>query len=164
MGDTPERSVKPLFDRSAKGLRLAPVEITVDRSQIRDFAAVLGETGPIHFDVNAARSAGFRDLVALPSFFMVMEAAADRERARRGSPLLLQLIGCDFRYLLHGDERYTYSGPLCAGDTVSVSATVLDFYDKKGGLMEFVTIASEVVHPEHGVLIRGERTLLHKLG
>lgn len=164
MSGRPNASITPLFNRASKGERLAPVDVSIDRSQVRQFAAVLGETDPVYFGVDAARAAGFRDLVAPPSFFMVVEAAADRERARRGSPLLLQLIGCDFRYLLHGDERYTYFGPLCAGDTVAVSSTVLDFYEKKGGLMEFVTIASEVTHPDHGVLIRGDRTLLHKLG
>jgi acyl dehydratase len=125
---------------------------------------VLGLDDPIHFDAAAARAEGFRDLVAPPSFFMVVEAAAEDARNQRSQPTLFEAIAADFRYLLHGDERYTYVAPLCAGDRVTFSAVVGDFSDKKGGLIELVTVRSEISHPTFGVLVHGERTLLHRFG
>lgn len=152
-----------IFDRSVKGATLEPVPVQIERGVIRFFAQVLGETDPIHFDVEAARAAGHPDLVASSSFFVVIEAAADEERKRRGQPALLDTLKCDFRYLLHGDERYFYEAPIYAGEEVAFSTAIVDFYDKKGGAMEFVTCESKVVHPKRGLLVRSQRTLLHRL-
>jgi len=44
--------------------------------------------------------------------------------------------------LLHGDERYHYEAPIYAGEEIVHATTVLEFYDKKGGAMEFVTFES----------------------
>lgn len=154
---------KGLFKRETKGQSTNPVTVTVERGRIRFFAQVLGDIDPIHTDLDQARAKGHPDLVAPPSYFMVIEALANEERRRRGEVGLVDLIGCDFRYLLHGDEHYSYEGLIYAGDEVSLSSRVVDFYDKKGGAMEFVSIESLITHAERGVLVRGTRTLLHKL-
>ncbi len=80
-------STKPkgIFDRSTKGHALPTVTVQVERGQIRFFAKALGETNPVHSDIDAARAAGYPDLAAPPSFFMPIEAMADDERARLGS-------------------------------------------------------------------------------
>lgn len=156
-------SPRGLFDRSTKGASLETVSVLIERGRIRFFAQVLGEADPIHFDLDAARAAGHPDLVAPPSFFVVAEAAATEERRQRGKPGAMDLVKCDFRYLLHGDERYFYHAPIYAGEEVQHSTRVLDFYDKKGGAMEFVTFESTLSHPKRGVLVRAERTLLHRL-
>ncbi len=155
---------QPLFNRQAKGQRVAPVAVRVERGRIQFFAQVLGLSDPIHSDVDHARAQGYPDLVAPPSFFMVLEALANEELRRLSRVPALTLVGCDYRYLLHGDERYDYSGPIFAGDEVTLTTDILDFYEKKGGAMEFVTIASVVEHAERGVLITATRTLLHRLG
>lgn len=159
-------AVKPkgLFKRETKGLSTTPVKVQVERGRIRLFAEVLGELDPLYTDVEHARAAGHPDIAAPPSFFMVIEALADQERKRRSEIGAAELVGCDFRYLLHGDEHYSYEGPIYAGDEVSISTEVLDFYEKKGGAMEFVVFESLVAHAERGVLVRAKRTLLHRLG
>lgn len=161
-----EVSDKPrgLFRRDTAGRTTTPTTIEIERGRIRFFADVLGERNPLHSDIEAARAAGHPDLLAPPSFFMVIEAEADRVRAARGEPSVLEMIGSDFRFLLHGSERYEYRGPVYAGDTVSHHTEVVDFYDKKGGAMEFVTLRSLVSHPERGVVISATRTLLHRFG
>lgn len=155
---------KGLFDRSTKGHAMPTVSVEVERSQIRFFAKALAETNPVHFDVEAAKAAGYPDLPAPPSFFMPIEAMADEERARLGQPSLIRLLRCDFGRLLHGDETYSYSGLVFAGDTLDFDTRIVDFYEKKGGLMEFVTIESKVSHAQRGALITATRTLLHRLG
>lgn len=155
---------KGLFDRSTKGRSLDSVSVQVERGRIRFFAQSLGETDPIHLDIDSARKAGYPDLVAPPSFFMAIEAMADEERLRLGQPSLLQLLRCDFRRLLHGDESYTYRGLVFAGDELRFDTKIVDFYEKKGGLMEFVQIESTVSHPQRGTLIIANRSLLHRLG
>lgn len=154
---------KGIFDRSVKGTQIEPVKVLVERGRIRFFAEILGQADPIHFDRDAARAAGYPDLVAPPSFFVVIEAAADDERKRRGLPSAAELVKADYRYLLHGEERYFYEAPIYAGDEVEMSCVITDFYEKKGGAMEFVTFESRIVHPERGLLVRAQRSLLHRL-
>lgn len=152
-----------IFDRATRGITLEPIPVRIERDRIRFFAQVLGETDPVYHRLEAAYAAGHPDLPAPPSFFVVVEAAANEERQRRGLPVFNDLVRCDFRYLLHGDERYSYHSPMYAGDEVELSTTVVDFYDKKGGAMEFVTSESRIVHSVRGVLVRARRTLLHRL-
>ncbi|WP_439469165.1 MaoC family dehydratase N-terminal domain-containing protein [Blastomonas fulva] len=161
-----DMTTKPrgLFDRSTKGHVMPTVSVLVERGQIRFFARALGETNPVHFDVGAAKAAGYPDLAAPPSFFMPIEAMADDERARLGQPSLIKLLRCDFGRLLHGDESYSYNGLVYAGDTLNFDTKIIDFYEKKGGLMEFVTIESTVSNEQRGTLITATRTLLHRLG
>jgi acyl dehydratase len=155
--------VRGLFDRATKGLTIAPITVQVERGRVRFFAQVLGATDPIHSDLSAAHSAGYPDLVAPPTFFMAIEASANDELKRLGQSSILDMIGCDYRYLLHGDEHYEYVAPIFAGDELTLTTCVVDFYDKKGGAMEFVKLQSTVEHAERGVLIRAARTLLHRL-
>lgn len=152
-----------IFNRGALGAKIGPVTVQVERGRIRFFAEVLGATDPLHFDLEAARSAGHPDLVAPPSFFVVIEAAANAELKRRGAPSAAERVNCDYRYLLHGDERYFHQAPLYAGDEVQFSSRVAEFYDKKGGAMEFVTFESTIAHEKRGLLVRSRRTLLHRL-
>ncbi|MDR3470553.1 MAG: MaoC family dehydratase N-terminal domain-containing protein [Devosia sp.] len=154
---------KGIFNRRTKGQRLDPVKVQVERGRIQFFAQVLGETDPIHLDLASARAKGFPDVVAPPSYFTVIDAASNEERRRRGEPAVATLVNCDFRYLLHGDETYEYLGPIFAGDEVTLTTTIADFYDKKGGDMEFVTFVSVLEHVTRGVLVRATRNLLHRL-
>ncbi len=163
MGDAAPANPRGIFDRSTKGRGVTPVSVLVERGSIRFFSYVLGVTDPIHSDVEAARAAGHRDLVAPPSYLMVVEAWAGGEMKRRGLQTASDLVKFDFRYLLHGDEYYEYKAPIYAGDEVSFTTHVVDFYDKKGGAMEFVKLRCEVAHAERGVLVRANRTLLHRL-
>ena len=138
--------------------------VRIERGRIAFFAEVLGLTDRVHFDLEAARAEGHPDLVAPPSFATVIEAAANDELRRRGERSTLDRIGCDYRYLLHGDERYEYHGPIFAGDEVALTTTVTDFYDRKGGAMEFVTLRSVIEHATRGALVSATRSLLHRLG
>ena len=158
-----EVNPRGIFDRSKNGHTTNPVSVQIERGRIRFLAQVLGLADPIHFDVETARTRGYPDLVAPPSFFMVIEADASEHLRRLGHRSILDQIGSDYRYLLHGDERYDYSGALFAGDEVSLTTRIVDFYDRKGGSMEFVTLRSTVSHSQRGVLIDATRTLLHRL-
>lgn len=152
-----------IFDRSSVGCSLSPVVVQIERGRLQFFAEVLGETDPVHLDPEAARAAGHPDIVALPPFFTVIQAIANEERRRRGEPSSSQLIGSDHRYLLHGEEDYRYAGLIYAGDEVIVTTTVADFYDKKGGAMEFATLEWTAMHASRGELIQATRTLIHRL-
>ena len=154
---------KRLFDRSKAGTRTSPVTVAVERDRIRFLSKVLGITDPVHHDVAAARAAGYPDLLAPPSFPMVVEAMANDERERRGQPNLFDLIRCDFRRLLHGGETYTYHGQIFAGDEVEFVTEIRGFQDKKGGALEIAEVALSLSHAERGLLVTADRILIHRL-
>ena len=158
----PAANPRGRFDRATIG-RTVRAAVSVERGRIRFFSQVLGEAQSIHTSLDIARQAGFPDLVAPPSFFMVIEAEANVALEEQRAPTIPDIVRADYRYLLHGDERYAYSGHVFGGDDIVYESKVIDFYDKKGGAMEFVTIESSLSHAERGVLVRARRTLLHRL-
>ena len=75
----------------AVGKRYDPLVYAVGREKIREYALAVGETDPLHLDVEAARAAGYADVVAPPMFAVVYSAPGDGARALRprGRPRLL---------------------------------------------------------------------------
>ena len=157
------RTSRGLFDRTAAGHATSSVVVEVERGRIRSFANALGETNSIYLDVAAARNAGFPDLVAPPSFFVVLEALANETLLNRGERTAHEVIRCDNRYLLHGEEDYSYRGLVFAGEEVTVRTRVAEFYEKNEGALEFAALESTVDHVARGRLIDAKRVLVHKL-
>ena len=56
---------------SALGKTFAPVTYAVGREKVREYANAVGETDPRYLDPEAARAAGFDDVVAPPMFAAV---------------------------------------------------------------------------------------------
>ncbi|SHJ60134.1 N-terminal half of MaoC dehydratase [Shimia gijangensis] len=152
-----------LFDRSSVGHESAPISVVVERGPIAFFAETIGETNPIHSDTEAARSAGYPDVMAPPTYPVVLEMAAAKEGERKEQTPILELIAADMRYLLHGTENYEYLGSIFAGDTVEVVSRVKGFSDAKGGQLEIAHLEMEIRHADRGVLAITHRDLIHRL-
>ena len=142
-----------MIDRKWIGHELPDSVMTIERSRLRFFAKAIGETNPVYTDLAAARAAGYADLPAPPTFLFGAEldsGASDR---------LVADLGIPFANLLHGEQRFTYHQPACAGDKVTVRSKLTDIYDKKGGALEFVVKQSQATN-EAGVLLAEMRTIL----
>lgn len=165
MSEATAQPVNPrgVFDRTTVGVRTQPVSYPVEKGRIAFFCDVVGETNPIHFDEAAAREAGFPTIVAPPTFPMVIDLETTNAAKRLGFTPVFSLVRCDLRYLLHGSERYEYSGHLLAGDEITITHEVLGFEDKKGGALEFCHIRASLTHPERGEVVAIRRTLVHRL-
>jgi acyl dehydratase len=90
----------------------------VGREKVREFARAVFATNPLNFDPEAARAAGYDDVVAPPTFAVVMQEKT-----------LAQLLaepdaGIDFSRVVHGDQRFTSSRPIVAGDELTATLTV----------------------------------------
>jgi acyl dehydratase len=90
----------------------------VGREKVREFARAVFATNPAYLDPEAAKAAGYDDVVAPPTFAVVVQ-----ERT------LAQLLaepdsGIDFTRVVHGDQRFTSSRPIVAGDLLTASLTV----------------------------------------
>jgi acyl dehydratase len=117
----------------------------VGREKIREFSRAVLSTNPINFDVEAAHAAGHADLVAPTTFPVVVQEAT-----------LAQLLaepdaGIDFSRVVHGEQRFTYTRAIVAGDELTATLTVSSV--KSLGGHNMVTADSDIVdaHGKHVV-------------
>ncbi|MEI8081558.1 MAG: MaoC family dehydratase N-terminal domain-containing protein [Actinomycetes bacterium] len=92
----------------------------VGREKVREFATAIGDNNPVFHDVEVARSLGYPDLVAPPTFAFVITYRAMIETI--GDPAL----NLDYGRVVHGEEHFTYTRPLFVGDEVVVDSTIDD--------------------------------------
>src|SRR3954462_11547967 len=98
----------------------------VGAEKIREFADAIGAASDVHRDHEAAKSAGYRDLVAPPMFCVVYSARA------MGPAILDPEIGMNLAAMLHGSQKFEWGEPVCDGDVSSPPAICKDIYEKDG--------------------------------
>ena len=135
---------------SAKGKTYSAHEYEVGREKIREYAEAVGEENPIYFDSEAARAAGFRDVVAPPMFAAVYSSRAVSEA------LFDPELGIDFSRLVHGGQEFVWREPVCAGDTIYTTAAVKDISEKGG--MGFYVFESVSENQDGEEVVRGTWT------
>ncbi len=115
----------------AVGKTYPPANYAVGREKVREFAAAVGEENPLHHDVDAAREAGYADVVAPPMFAVVFGG-------RAMSPALFDPeVGIDFSRMVHGGQEFVWGPPVVAGDEIATEVEVKDV-SERGGLQFFV--------------------------
>jgi acyl dehydratase len=119
----------PKFD--AVGKTYPPTNYAVGREKVREFAAAVGEESPLHHDLDAAREAGYADVVAPPMFAVVFGG-------RAMAPALFDPeVGIDFSRMVHGGQEFVWGPPVVAGDEIATEVEVKDV-SERGGLQFFV--------------------------
>ena len=129
----------------------------VGREKVREFARAVLSDSPLHHDLEAARGAGFFDLVAPPTFAIVLQTSC-----------LQQLLydpeaNLDYSRTVHGEQSFRYSRPIVAGDQLTASMSVVSVREAGGHTM--VTTSTEIhdVCGEHVVtttstlVVRGDK-------
>lgn len=124
----------------------------VGREKVREFSAAVFATNPINLDPEAARAAGYADVVAPPTFAVVVQEAT-----------LAQLLaepdaGIDFTRVVHGDQRFAYSRPIVAGDELTATLAVVSVKSLGGHSM--VTAESTVVDANGDHVVTATSTLV----
>jgi acyl dehydratase len=106
----------------------------VGREKIREYASAVGETNPLYFDVDVARAAGYRDVVAPPMFVVVYAG-------RSLAPALFDPeVGIDFPNMLHAGQELEWGPLVVAGDEIETTFTVKSIEERSGmGFYEFVS-------------------------
>jgi acyl dehydratase len=90
----------------------------VDATLIAAFAAAVGASDPVHTDPEAARAAGYADVIAPPT--LAVRFAQQSDRAYVADPE----AGIDFSRVVHGEQRFVHHRPITAGDEVLGAVTV----------------------------------------
>ena len=90
----------------------------VGRAKIAEFATAVGADDPVHRDVEAARAAGHPDVVAPPTFAIVVSLEA--AFVVLGDPD----VSLDYSRVVHGEQKFTHHRPIRAGDRLVATTTI----------------------------------------
>jgi acyl dehydratase len=137
-------------DESKIGKTYPPFEYEVGREKIREYANAVGENEPVYHDVDAARAASFRNVVAPPMFAVVYSAGA------MGPAILDPELGINLMMMLHGSQEFVWGEPVVAGDTITTTAEVKDLYEKDG--RQFFVFESVSTNQDGAETVRGTWT------
>jgi len=90
----------------------------VGREKVREFARAVFATDPQHDDPAAARDLGYADVVAPPTFAMVIQDLTLQQLlSEPGSGIVLERV-------VHAEQRFRYTRPIVAGDELTGRLTV----------------------------------------
>ena len=90
----------------------------VSRVKIAEFATAIGEKSPLCFDSEAARQAGYPDVIAPPTFAIVISTASSARAVRDPG------LGINYAMVVHGEQKFEHARPLHAGDVVVATSTI----------------------------------------
>ena len=113
------------------GRSYPPTLYAVGREKIKEYARATGETNPLHLDHEAARAAGYTDVVAPPMFAVVYCSPA------MGPALFDPELNITFARLVHGGQEFKWGPLVVAGDEITTVVTVTSI-DERGGNGFFV--------------------------
>ncbi len=124
----------------------------VGREKVREFARAVFATSPLNHDPAAALAAGYSDVVAPPTFAVVVQEST------LGQLLAEPDAGIDFSRVVHGDQRFSYSRPIVAGDELTATLTVASV--KSLGAHSMVTAESSIVDASGAHVVTAISTLV----
>ncbi|MDY0908867.1 FAS1-like dehydratase domain-containing protein [Microbacterium sp. CFBP9034] len=124
----------------------------VGREKVREFARAVFATDPQHTDPVAAQALGYADVVAPPTFAMVVQDLT-----------LQQLLGepdsgIELSRVLHAEQRFRYSRPIVAGDELSARLSVTGIRTLGGNAM--VTSDAEITDAAGAHVVTATSVLL----
>jgi acyl dehydratase len=90
----------------------------VSRVKIAEFADAIGEPSPLCRDRAAAQAAGYPDVIAPPTFAIVISSASGLKITSDPG------LGVNYAMIVHGEQSFTHVRPLHAGDVVVAQSTI----------------------------------------
>ena len=105
-----------MIDKRFIGHVMPAFSAEVEKGRLRFFAKATGQTDPVYADEAAAHAAGYPSLPVPPTFLFCLEMEAPDPAAIRN------LLGMDYRTLLHGEQGFRYHRMAFAGDTLTLRA------------------------------------------
>lgn len=124
----------------------------VSRVKIREFADAIGDGNPVYRDADAAKAAGHPDVIAPPTFPIVVSLG----NAGLADPDL----GLNYAMVVHGEQRFEYTRPLQAGDTVTCTSTITEI--KTIGNNEKMVLETDVKTVEGELICKTYNTIVER--
>jgi acyl dehydratase len=121
----------------AAGKTWDPASFEVEAERITQYADAIFADSPLHRDAEAARQAGFRDIVAPPMFCVVYSAPA------MGPAIFDPEVGMNFTAMVHGGQEFNWGEPVCAGDVITTTVRCASIEERDGkGFYVFESVST----------------------
>lgn len=141
------------LDQSFVGRSYPPVSTyEVGREKIREFADAIGDDDPVYRSAEAARAAGHPDVIAPPTFAIVVTLSA------QGALLADPELGLDYSRVVHREQSFRHHRPIRAGDRL-LSTVHVDAIKVVAG-NDLLTTRSEVVTEDGEPVLTAVATLV----
>lgn len=108
----------------------------VGLEKIREFAASIGDTNPVHSDREAARAAGHPTVIAPPTFVTIINLRAIHDIVDDPD------LGLDWSRVVHGEQTFAYHRPVRAGDSLAIETTIENVMTRAGN--DFLVVRAEI--------------------
>jgi len=108
----------------------------VSRVKIAEFATAIGEPSELCRNREAARQAGYPDVIAPPTFAIVISMNSSAQAVADPG------LGVDYSMVVHGEQSFSYARPLHAGDVVVAKTTVESIKPVRG--MTMLTTSTDI--------------------
>jgi acyl dehydratase len=139
-----------------EGRTFEPTEpYEVSRVKIAEFADAIGELSVLCRDKQAAQSAGYPDVIAPPTFAIVISMAGSAKVVSDPG------LGVNYAMVVHGEQSFDHKRPLHAGDVVQSQSTIESI--KRAGNLSMVTTRTDI-RTTDGELVCVARSVLVERG
>ena len=127
----------------------------VSRVKIAEFADAIGEPSPLCRDKAAARAAGYPDVIAPPTFAVVISMTGSAQVTRDPG------LGLDYSMVVHGEQSFDHKRPLRPGDEVITQSTIESI--RPAGKLSMMTTRTDL-RTTDGELVCVARSVLVERG
>jgi acyl dehydratase len=136
------------LDPSFEGRAYPPTApYRVGREKIREFAEATGVQDQAYLDPEAARKLGYPDVIAPPTFAVVLTNSGVRQLVEDPD------LGLDFSRVVHGDQRLKHDRPIHAGDVLTCRSAIEQVLSRGGH--DFLTTRTEVIDEDGELVVTG---------
>ncbi|WP_380278679.1 MaoC family dehydratase N-terminal domain-containing protein [Kitasatospora purpeofusca] len=141
------------LDPSFIGRTYPPTEpYEVGREKIREFAVAVGDANPAYTDPEAAKELGHPDVIAPPTFPILLSMRASAQVVQDPE------LGLDYSRVVHGDQKFSYTRPVRAGDRLTVAVTVDNIKSLAGN--DVLTVRGEIADESGEHVVTSVMTLV----
>ena len=140
-----------------------PVSGTITLKESQRYAKAVDDLNPLYFDEDAAKAAGYRTLIAPPTFLAhvvvghgnVADLREDGIYRRGGSG---RGINLRVKRVMFGGEEWDFLEPAYVGDTITAQTRLHSLEQKDGGSGPFVLQTTETTYTnQDGVTVARAR-------
>ena len=124
----------------------------VGREKVREFAKAVMSKDSVNLDLESAREAGYKDLVAPPTFAVVIQEHS------LATVLQDKDADIDFSRVVHGDQRFIHQRPIVAGDELTSELQVASVKSLGGHSM--VTFETKILDANQSLVCTAISTLV----
>lgn len=146
-----------MFNKTFIGHTFEDKDIHVEMGKLQFFSKVIGEKNPIYFNEKEALKQGYRSILAPLTYIFSLTLEQESYEEKYGA------MGIDLQKLLHGEQRFEYSGDVCAGDIITISSKIVDIFTKKNSSLDFMIEEMNVKNKQKENVAILRQTLLMRI-